>query len=112
MPKYKNIIEVKRKDEPYIYDICKDLKQYGKSVVDTSSCNWESVSRKWGLKTKPLVEHTSRSRPDPLIYPIARTKNNRKNSLALIQTPVYVKVVEEPKKNKSVFKFLKNSKLF
>lgn len=107
MSKPKNYLEVKRKDDPYIYDICMDLKQYGKSVVDTSCCDWAGISRKFGVKTKPLVDHTRRGHPDPLIYPIGRTKNNRKNSLAFIQIPNTVVVVKEPKKNKTIFTFLK-----
>ena len=109
MSKHKNFLEVERKSEPYIFDICKELELHGKTVVDTSECNWESISRRWGVKTKPLVESTIRGKPEPLLYPIARTKNNRKNSLALIQIPNGVQVIEEKKETKSKFRFLRRN---
>jgi len=101
MPKYKNYLEANPKDDKTIYRICKELERNnGKTVIDTDTGNWPEVSRKFGVRARPLIEHKP-----PLLYPIGRTKNNRKNSLALIQVPKNVKVKERKGNKTSFFDF-------
>ena len=98
MSKHKNYLEANPEKDKTLYHICKELEiNNGKTVINTDIVNWQETSRKLGKRAKPLIEHKP-----PLLYPIARTKNNRKNSLALIQTPNNVKIIEK-KGNKTSF---------
>lgn len=99
---YKNYLEVERETEPELYRICKELEENGKSAIKTYIDTYESVSRTFGRRAKPLIEHNP-----PLLFPIGRTLKCRKNSLALIQTPNNVDVIEKKGEKKSFFHFTK-----
>lgn len=99
---HKNYLEVDRVEDTLLYRICSDLKIHGKSIVETKE-DWGSTSRKFGVRIKPLI---NKNKPDEsFIYPIGRTKNNRKFSIALIQTPNDV-VVMERKINERISRFI------
>lgn len=103
MPR-KNVVKV-RKDEKRLYRIMKDLQVEGESIIDSGSPEWHGTMRKFGLRTKSLVNNDLLEKPW-----IIENKQNHKIEKRLIRLPKkndksIVEVVEIPGNDISIFHF-------
>lgn len=106
MPHKKNYLDVNRETEKEFYRICRDLSLTGKSIIETHDNNtdrWCNVSRKIGVRGKPLID-----REEPLLLPPLRSRNIRHRDIGVIITAPNVQVIEEQRGKKSRFRFFKN----
>lgn len=97
--RYKNCLEVDRKEEKRFYRICKELELHGESIIENAATEeWNGALRKLGIRAKPLIE-------DGLMEPIWKTTNKKNSERRLIRIPKDIEVKEILGNKKSYFPF-------
>jgi len=59
---YKDIVKVKN-DEKRLYQIMKELEMDGECLIDSMSPEWHSTMRKFGVRTKSIVNNDLLEKP-------------------------------------------------